>query len=371
MRKQPADFFAAAAALWGGWVLLRHADLAANGLRRGLALCGQSLIPSLFPFMVFAVLLSRSRAARPLGRLLAPLCRRVLRLPPKLGPVLLLCLIGGYPVGARVLAGMLDRGEATPAEAEALLSFAICPAPSFAVITVGAGLLGSARAGAVVYGCHLAAGLLLGLWQARRRKIPPAARVESGQVLPFSAALVEATAAGVEGMLAICGTVLAFSAALALGQGLGAFAALGGLAARLSGGTLSANTAEAALCLLAEVTCGLSACRGLSAGALCVLVPFGVSFGSVSVFCQIGALVGGRGIRVGRLMGHQLAHALLCAALAAPLLGRMQPSLAAFAQSARPLLSPAPVVSAAALLGMCSLFLLTLEPLSTASDKEK
>ncbi len=368
--KHKTDLAAAAAAGAAVYVLLRHSALAGAGISRGLGLCGQTLIPSLFPFMALAMLVSRSAAARPLAGLLGPACRRWLRLTAGFGPVLLLSLIGGYPVGARMLAGMIDRGEATPAQAEDLLCFAVCPAPSFAVVTVGAGLLGSTRAGLVLYGCHLLAGLLLGLWQARKRQPPPQNAAPDIQVLPLPTALVEATAAAVEGMLAICGTVLVFSILLALAEGLGLTAALARFAAFAAGGKLAEQTAAAALGGLLEVTCGLAGCHGLSAAALCVLAPFLVSFGSFSVVCQLAACLGGRGVSLRRLINARLAHALLCTLLAAPLLWRLQPHLAAFAQPAQPLGQPAPVIlSTLALLGMCSLFLLALEPSPIAPQK--
>ncbi|MBP0963378.1 MAG: hypothetical protein J6Q99_03695, partial [Oscillospiraceae bacterium] len=213
----PKGMLAAAGCGLAGVGVLFYSAQVADGVRSGLALCGQTLIPSLFPFMALAVLTGRSAAAQPVCRLLGPFCRRWLRLPQSLAPVLLMSFVGGYPTGARMLSGMIKSGEITPDEAQRLLFFAVSPAPSFAVVAVGCGLLGSARAGAVIYGCHLFTALLLGGRQARRHTTPPA-QTEKRPHLPFAAALVESTAAAVEGMLSICGFVLLFSALLALLQ---------------------------------------------------------------------------------------------------------------------------------------------------------
>jgi len=341
--------------------LLVFSPLAVKGIGRGLSLCGQVLIPSLFPFMVLAVFVGRSRAGAVFCRLLGPLCRRWLRLPTAMGPAVLMSFIGGYPVGARMLAGMLDRDEATPEQAQRLLSFAISPAPSFAIVTLGAGLLGSIKAGVILYGCHLFTALLLGGWYARRCKTPPTKKISPSSPLPFSAALVESTSAAVEGMLSICGFVLLFSTLLSFLQGCGATRIFGQVIRFLSFGTIGTDAAAAALCGLLEVTCGVFACQNLSWPAICILLPFLASFGSLSVLCQVCACLAGRGVSAAALLRGRLVHGVLSALMAAPLLRQLQPNVQTFAQPAQPLHSSSPILSTLALLGMCSLFLLSLE----------
>ncbi|MBQ8670882.1 MAG: hypothetical protein IJ508_06555 [Oscillospiraceae bacterium] len=341
--------------------LLGFSPLTTRGISQGLSLCGRVLIPSLFPFMALAVFVGRSRAGAVFCRLLGPLCRRWLRLPPQLAPAVLMSFIGGYPVGARMLAGMLDRGEATPEQAQRILSFAITPAPSFAIVTLGAGLMGSTKAGTILYGCHLFTALLLGGWYARRSKTPQTMETKSSSPLPFSAALVESTSAAVEGMLSICGFVLLFSVLLSFLQGCGATQLFGQVVAFLSCGKISAEAAAAALCGLLEITCGAFACQTLSWQGICVLLPFLASFGSLSVLCQVSACLNGREVSTAALLRGRLIHGFLSALMAAPLLWQLQPSVEALARPAQPLGGSAPVLSTLALLGMCSLFLLSLE----------
>jgi len=354
------DWAAAAAVLAAGAGLLGGGAACAGGVRQGLALCGGTLVPALFPFMALAGVLGRSGAQRAFARLTGPLCRRWLRLPEALGPVMLMSFVGGYPVGARMLSGMLARGEVTREDARRCLLFCISPAPSFAAAAVGQGVLGSARAGAVVYACHLGTALLLGRWHARRSPLPPSGANRGLQTLPWAAALVEGVQGAVEGMLSICGFVLLFSALLGLLEGLGAPAAAGALLHRLSGGLLSPQAGAAACSGVLEITCGVFACRGLGWGELCLLLPFLVSFGSLSVLCQVSACLRGRGIGMGPVLRGRMAHGLLCAAAAAPLLRRMGPALPAWAAAARPLSDPRVVLSSAGLLGLCSLLVLQL-----------
>jgi len=370
VKKPQSYIFVAVGAAFAGAAMLVCSTQVAEGVQQGLALCSQTLIPSLFPFMALAIFISLSGASVFFSRLLGPLCRRWLRLPEAFGPVLLMGFLGGYPVGARMLGGMLQKGEASSDDAARFLDFSVSPAPSFAIITVGAGLLGNPKAGAVLYGCHLFTALLLGGWQARHSKTPQPCSGAMPTPLPFGAALVQATASAVEGMLSICGFVLIFSVLLSLLQHLGIIPAVAAAAAAFSENTLPTDAISAALCGLLEVTCGIFGCGGLGWGSLCILVPFLVSFGSLSVLCQISACLRGQNIPIGKLLVGRLKHACLCTLMSAPLLYQMQPALDAMAQAARPLARSDSILSTVSLLGMCSLFLLSLKaPSANAPQK--
>ena len=111
MKKRLAALLAAAGCIGAAAGVLFFSAEVAQGVRSGLTLCGQTLVPSLFPFMALAMLVGRSTAAGPLCRILGPLCRRWLRLPESLAPVLLMSFVGGYPVGAKMISGMTAFGQ--------------------------------------------------------------------------------------------------------------------------------------------------------------------------------------------------------------------------------------------------------------------
>ena len=52
-------------------LVLRNSEAAVKYMGRGLSLCAETVIPSLFPFMVLSELLVASGAGEALGRLLA------------------------------------------------------------------------------------------------------------------------------------------------------------------------------------------------------------------------------------------------------------------------------------------------------------
>ena len=110
--------------------LLRHSGPVGEAVRQGVALCGRSVIPSLFPFFVtvsFAV-------ACGFFSLL-----RQLRLPLN-AAVFLLGAVGGYPVGGRTVGELYRAGTISRRQAEALLLYCNNAGPSFILSIAGAGV---------------------------------------------------------------------------------------------------------------------------------------------------------------------------------------------------------------------------------------
>ena len=83
----------------GFGILILDGKTAVHGVQEGLALCLQTLIPALFPFLFLSAALTASLSGyqfpflRPLGRL----CR----IPQSCESILVIGWLGGYPVGAR------------------------------------------------------------------------------------------------------------------------------------------------------------------------------------------------------------------------------------------------------------------------------
>ena len=102
--------------------LLRHSGPVGEAVRQGVALCGRSVIPSLFPFFVLSSLLIACGASELLSALLSPLMRPLFGLSGTGAAALALGLCGGYPVGARTAAELVENGALSQEEGERLLA---------------------------------------------------------------------------------------------------------------------------------------------------------------------------------------------------------------------------------------------------------
>lgn len=162
-------------ALLTAWLPFAAPQACAAALRDALKLCGGSLLLALFPFLIVSTLLVQCGAADLLGVALRPAAWAMGFRARCSGGVLLIGLLGGFAPAANATAeafrsGLLDREEAA-----ALLPACICSGPSFVILSVGAGMLGSMELGvrlffAQVLAGYISAGLLYRAAQRRFRR---------------------------------------------------------------------------------------------------------------------------------------------------------------------------------------------------------
>lgn len=241
-------------ALAGFAVLLLYRPQAlATGISRGLAVCGQVIIPTLYPFMVLAGLITDSPLCRRPGRVAVRLTRTLFGLPGCCAPVILLSLVGGYPAGALAIGNLLRQGCVTSEEARRMTRFCINAGPGFIVSTVGSGLLGSAAAGWLLFAAHAAASIIIGILLGGGHRTPKAEQPPA-YIPPRPLAQVVSDTCG--SLLSMCGFVLLAAAGLSLLDSGWLLPALGKLL-RLPVATLSHLAAA-----ITEVSCGCMALTG-------------------------------------------------------------------------------------------------------------
>lgn len=301
----------AMAAVAVGAGLLLDAPAVAEGIRGGLSVCGNVLIPSLFPFMALAGLVSRTELARILSMPLAPLTKRLYRLPADLGVVVLLGMVGGYPVGAKMLAGLLGEGRISRETAQRMLYFCINSGPSFVVSAVGAGMLGDMRAGVILFATQTLATLLIGALvsvRAQRQADMPPPEKKGG-----AAVFVGAVSGAASAVIDMCAFAILFSGLLAL---LEASGLIGLLASALH---INYTLLDALARGLFEVTNGCIAAAAIGGEGGFMLISAFVSFSGLSVIFQVLSCFRGESIRILPVIAARLCHAVLSCAFAVPL----------------------------------------------------
>jgi hypothetical protein len=307
--------------------LIGRGQLVAAGVRQGLGVCTDILLPSLFPFMV----LSGFAALSGLGRLMAvplrPLTRGLLRLPDELGALFFLSMVGGFVTGAQTLASMVRHNRIDAGDAARILPCCVGPGPAFAVLAVGEMMFGSRRIGWLLLAAHTLSTLCVAAVLCRRAGFSTAG-IE--KPMGFSRALIEAVSGASAGMLKVFAYVILFFAASAL----------------LTPQT-GAGQAFAALSGIFEVTAGCAAAAGLGGPSGLLLAAFFLSFSGLSVIFQVTAIAHDAGIGTAGLPIVRAAAGLLTALFAGILIhtGRIALTASSAAQS------PAAVWSVNRLLG--------------------
>ena len=142
---------------------LRYSELCAEGVRYGIELSLNKLIPSLFPFMVIAEIILSTNACHILSRLFAKPFFRVFKISGEGALPFLLGMLFGFPIGIKSAITLYESGKIDESELCRLSLFTSIPSPAFFISAVGEGLFGSARLGALIYLIALLGSVLIGV----------------------------------------------------------------------------------------------------------------------------------------------------------------------------------------------------------------
>lgn len=241
----------------------------------GLGLCLRVLIPSLFPFMAVSSFIVKSGLSYQLGRPFRGIMKKVFGLNENFAPIILLSMIGGYPVGAKGIASLVESGAANKKEAAKAAMFAVCAGPGFIVNFVGMSIYQNKSAGLIILASQiisvLALGIVINLLDRGKNEINAKSELKRN-FLPISSAIVESAAESSRGILSICAFVVLFSAFTGIFNSI------------ISDGIMK----NSLLCLL-EVC---SAVSELSKSCPVEFVAFAIGFGGLCVHFQIFSALG-------------------------------------------------------------------------------
>ena len=317
------DLILGIALLGGAAALVLWPELTMEAMRDGLRLCGNVILPSLFPFFVLSSLVVELGMSRYLGKLLEPIMVPLFRVSGSCAAALALGFIGGYPVGARTAIQLYENGQCSRTEAERLLAFCNNSGPAFILGVVGAGVFGSGRLGLLLCLTHLLASLAVGvLFRFYRPGDRPRAkgRAPHFQTASFPAAFTRSVTGALQSTLHICAFILFFTVLLRVLARAGILDLLSRLlCALLSPLGLTRSWAERLLTGLLEVSSGVTSLTGGSLSGRLSMAAFMLGWAGVSVHCQVLAFLGDSGLSMRTYVAGKLLHGGLSALLTAAL----------------------------------------------------
>lgn len=251
-------------------------DAVKSGITKGLEICFYTIIPSLFPFAVLTSYMQRANVFLPLHRLLSPLSRVIFRQPPSALPVIILSLTAGFPIGIKMVEGLLLKGEITEHQAKRLCFFCMNPGPGFVITAVGANLMHSTEAGVIMYASLCLSGLIIGFFTRfyDDKKPLPKNKIYDSYA---NASIYASVTDGLQTVLTICAWVVLFSAfSESLAQ------------------IIKNESAVMIITCLSEVTKGCTLLSGrVGLPIICALM----GFGGLCVHCQVLSSLKGCGMK--------------------------------------------------------------------------
>ena len=202
------------------FVLFRFPDSAKSGVIKGLEICLYTIIPSLFPFMTLSTYIVKSNVLSPFYKVLSFPSRIIFKQPPCTTPVIIMSMIGGFPVGVKMTNDLYLSKQITEEQAHRLCLFCMNGGPAFVITTVGLSMLGSTKAGIIIYVSLCISSFLSGVFSSfvADRKMVFEDK-EQHISLPLSS-LSAAISDSMQSILTICAWVILFSSATACLSGL-------------------------------------------------------------------------------------------------------------------------------------------------------
>lgn len=265
------------------FLLFIYSDQAVENMKKGLSICADVLIPTLFPYMVISELLVRSDLGTYAARLFGKPMRKLFGVSGACAGALLLGILCGFPVGAKTAAALYEKGDIAKHDAEALMTFCNYPSAPFMIFAVGESLLGSRNIGIFLYLTVLCTGLIYGIIRhalIRKRNF----ETNIGEAVAATPKRISFIKVFTDSVVSAAGSVISVCAYVAF------FTCTVGSLSTMIGGSDS-SPFKALLFSFFELTTGAAACATLDSPSLsAVLCAAAAGWSGVSVFLQIYSL---------------------------------------------------------------------------------
>lgn len=262
-----------------------------QSITNGLLLYVASVLPSMLPFFFLSGLLTASGLASYMAGKGGRIVRKAYHAPAIGLYVMLVSVLSGYPVGAKLTAELHAQGLLDDQGAHKIVPFTSATGPMFMLGAVGANILHDYRAGLCILGAHYLATILNGfLFRGRRSSFvdtPPPATAPQLDRLLWNTAYNTVISLLVSAVFIVMFNLLA--------DILSAVGVFGLFTRALQALAIPAPIAEALVYGIAEMTRGCvlvshtGASIGIQASLCCLLVSFGgccVALQSIAYLAQ-------------------------------------------------------------------------------------
>ena len=182
-------------------ILILDARTALKGAKEGVTLCLYTVIPSLFPFLIFSCLINSATTGLKIS-ILTPISK-LCGIPAGSESLLLLGLIGGYPVGAQSIYYAYKNEALTQQDAHRMLGFCSNAGPAF-IFGMMSSLFAQKRAILMLWIIHVLSAIIVGIMLPNKSRYK--CKMNYGQRI----SIVSSLEISIKIMANICGWVILF-----------------------------------------------------------------------------------------------------------------------------------------------------------------
>lgn len=189
-------------------------EVVIKGISNGLTLCAVAVIPPIFPFMILSDFIIRSGLSDCADRFLSPVTRFLFRLPGCTGCAVFMSMVGGYPVGMKMTAQLVECGDISEKQGRRMALFCVNAGPAFVIGTVGAVFYSDKKVGIILYLSMILSSFVMGvaLRFIDSQDLPQKKKTQNLELSVFGQSVMQST----ESMLSLCAWVIVFSGIIAI-----------------------------------------------------------------------------------------------------------------------------------------------------------
>ena len=191
--------------------IMLNTEPAISAAKEALYVCGQTVIPSLFPFFVLSSFMIGTGFVCCLGNLLSPLAKQLFRVSGSGAVVFIVGILCGYPTGAKMVAELYAQNLIKKNEANRLLPFCNNSGPLFIIGAVGLGMLKNKGLGYLLYTIHVLSAVLVGIFFSFFSKKEEITQPNAISAVRLGRVFSDAVCRGTKTMLEVCGFLVFFS----------------------------------------------------------------------------------------------------------------------------------------------------------------
>ncbi len=138
-------------------------EVVISSAQSGLLLWFNKILPSIFPFLIGTNLLINLGFIDFLGSLLNPIMKKLFNVSGCGAFPLILGMLSGYPVGAKITSSLRENGKIDKIEAQRLLSFTNNSGPLFIIGAIGIGMFKNVYIGYAMLFIHYISAITVGI----------------------------------------------------------------------------------------------------------------------------------------------------------------------------------------------------------------
>lgn len=276
----------------------------------GFSIWAESVLPSLFPFMIVTAILMKTGAAEVASKPFIRVCGR-LKLPPAAAPLFAMSVCSGYPAGSRMVSEYYSGGLISESDCKKLAPMCSVAGPLFITGTVGYKAFGGGTVGIKLMCACLISVISTSLLYCLLSKDKP----DSVKPLPLAVRQKDVLYDSFYGaVIAVClaGAYIAFF--FTLSRVLSDFKLLSPLSFALSP-VLGKECATAFVSGLCEATGGCFALARAGGFFALPLAGFLITFGGASIIAQQAAYLNKCKVSTGFFTLFKLVQGVICFAL--------------------------------------------------------